>query len=357
MRILHVCDSIIGGTGSYLAELLPLQAARYGVENVQLILPYQQRAYVEGRLIDSGISLVYFSRPNRLAGICNVFWKYLQQRKVFQPDIVHAHSFGAGIATRLARLRRTPKIVFCPHGWATDIEFPRVVTVLLTWFERTLSLGADRIVLISRHEERRALEMGISSTKLRTVPNGIENRLPEIAPAVWSDQRLKLLFVGRMDRQKGLDVLLDAVLPILEKVNLHVVGAVVLGGAERDTASDGVEYCGWLDRAGVAAQMKACDALVIPSRWEGFGLVAIEAMRLGVPVIASDVGGLGEILANGQYGISVPVNDPDALRSAILMLTPDRLSILKEIGRKRFESTYTAGRMEKQIADIYQEIA
>ena len=356
MRILHVCDSIIGGTGSYLAELLPPQAALYGPGQVMLLLPRGHRGFIEPRLADSSVRFAFFPRPNRLMGMAALFFVYLWVRLRFAPDIVHAHSFGAGFVTRIARLGRS-RLIFCPHGWAFDMEVSPRVRSFVVALEKWLARRTERIVLISHHEVARAREIGIAESKLVAVPNGIAAAVPSVPAAAWSDTRLKLLFVGRFDRQKGLDVLLEAIRPLGGQVALRVVGApVVSGGYRPDIVLDAVDYLGWLDRDGVAAQMKACDALVVPSRWEGFGLVAIEAMRLSVPVIASAVGGLKEILDSGRYGFSVPPNDAFALRTQLSAVSDEALRRIGAIGHERFRSHYTAERMVAQIDDLYRQL-
>jgi glycosyltransferase involved in cell wall biosynthesis len=357
MRILHVCDSIVGGTGSYLAELLPPQAERYGRDNVILLIPYEQIDYLDTRLRDSGVRIEHFSRGSRIRGMAALLAAYPRTLRRFAPDVVHAHSFGAGVVTRLLKFRQRPRLVFCPHGWSTDMDISPLFRAFLEKLERSLSRNTDRVVLISHHEAKRAREMGIVEAKLVTVPNGIAEEQPAVATADWDDARLKLLFVGRLDRQKGLDILLEAVAPLTDRVALRVVGDPFFSDANGEQeAYSSVEYCGWLDRNGVASQMKACDALVVPSRWEGFGLVAVEAMRLSVPVIGSAVGGLREVLADGLYGFSVPPGDPEALRAVIAGLTAEMLGLKGVAGNRRFLESYTAARMVREIDQMYHEI-
>lgn len=354
-RILHVCDSIIGGTGSYLAELLPLQAERYGAGNIMLLMPREHRGHIEPRLAASGVGFAFFRRPNRLLGMMILFFAYLKVRMGFGPTIVHAHSFGAGVVTRILRVLPRPRVVFCPHGWAFNMDVSPRTRRLIVAVERWLARGADLIVLISPHEVETAREVGIPEAKLVEVPNGIAALPPAIAPAVWGDDRIKLLFVGRFDRQKGLDVLIEAIRPLGDRFTLRVVGEpVVSGGKDPRVPLDFVDYVGWRDRNGVVAEMMACDALVIPSRWEGFGLVAIEAMRLSKPVIASTAGGLNDILDNGRYGLSFPPDDVAALRGLLETVDRPTLASFADKGHRRFADHYTADRMTAQIDDVYR---
>lgn len=357
MRILHVCDSIIGGTGSYLAELLTLQAQRRGPGKVMLLMPYEHRDHVEPRLANSGVEFRYFTRKSRVRGMARLALTFLAVRREFRPDIVHGHTFGAGVITRVLRFGRRPATVFCPHGWAFDIEMPALARKLLIVIERLLALRSEKIVLISEHEERRARAIGIADKRLALVPNGIAAAPPTIPAVPWDDNRLKLLFVGRFDRQKGLDLLIEAIRPLEDRVALRIVGAPAVSSGYHPPALPHVDIRGWRDRDGVVAEMKACDMLVVPSRWEGFGLVAVEAMRVGKPVLAAAAGGLNDIMDNGRYGMTVPVNDSLAIRTAIETLSAQKLTALAEAGHARFHDRYTAERMTDDIDRVYAELA
>lgn len=357
MRILHVCDSIIGGTGSYLAELLTLQAQRTSPGQITLLIPREHRDHIEPRLANSGVEFRYFTRPGRLRGILLLAFAYWKVCREFRPTIVHGHTFGAGLVTRLLHWGRRPRMIFCPHGWAFDIEMPTPARRLLILVEQLLARRSDRIILISEHEQRRARAIGIAEHRLALVPNGISAVTPDVDAAPWDDDRLKLLFVGRFDRQKGLDTLVEAVRPLGDRVTLRIVGAPAVGHGYHPPALDFIDIRGWRDRDGVVAEMKACDVLVVPSRWEGFGLVAVEAMRLGKPVIASAAGGLRDTLADGQYGVIVPPDDPEALRAALLALTPEQRARFAALGPVRFNERYTARRMADDIDAVYHQLA
>jgi glycosyltransferase involved in cell wall biosynthesis len=355
MRVLHVCESIIGGTGSYLSEILSDQAELYGSSNVSLLIPESHSAYLEQNIIDSGIHIVKFRRPSRRLGVFFLLWAYLGCVARFSPDVVHAHSSFAGLITRLSFSRRRPCIVFCPHGWAFDIVGTYWIRYLAKIIERLLARRTDKIVVISHYEYQRAIAIGIDRSRLRLVLNGISSSVPQIVPAPWQDTRLKVLFVGRLDYQKGLDILLDAVQPLEATVALRVIGDVAVDKTRGELSKhEAPEFLGWLSREDVAAQMKACDVLVVPSRWEGFGLVVIEAMRLSVPVVATAVGGLVEILGGGEFGFLVPPENPEALRKCIASLTPEQLEAKASAGHRRFVSKFSADRMIREIDETYR---
>ncbi|MCG5237490.1 glycosyltransferase [Xanthobacter oligotrophicus] len=357
MKLLHVCESVIGGTGSYISELIPRQVELYGADNVVLLIPGNQMHYLDAEVVASGVKMIPFSRKSRFSGIFSFVSTYARVLREFKPDVVHAHSSIAGLVVRLSGVRRKYTIVFCPHGWSVDIKGARVLRCIAECVERVLALNTDRVVLISQHEYRRAGDLGFPEKKLSLVISGIVPDLPQVAAAKWDDTRLKVLFAGRFDFQKGVDVLLQAVEGQEARMSLRLVGGGVVNSLNLpESLPLHVANLGWLDRLDVCAQMKSCDVLVVPSRWEGFGLVAIEAMRLGVPVVASAVGGLREILGEGQYGVIVPPEDPAALRAALLALTPARLKELSELGRTRFLAAYSSERMVREIDAVYAAV-
>ncbi|MBO9099499.1 MULTISPECIES: glycosyltransferase [unclassified Rhizobium] len=353
MKILHVCESIIGGTGSYLAELIPPQVERYGAENVALLVPETHMDFIEEGIINSGARIITFPRPRRLTGAIFLSGHYLKSIFSFKPDIVHAHSTVAGVVVRVLRIWRT-KIIFCPHGWSVDMKGTGRIQKIAEKVERMLARMADRIIVISRHEYDRALELGIPASRLALIPNGIRKEAPSIDPAIWDDDRIKVLYAGRLDYQKGVDVLLKAVEGLDDRLVLRLAGDAAVGSNLLPTTLPaGVEKLGWLDRKEVSAQMKSCDILIVPSRWEGFGLVAIEAMRLGKPVAASTVGGLKDIVDGGNFGYAFPPEDDAALHAFLKTLDKDSLREKGEIGHRRFLATYTSDRMVHQVDEVY----
>lgn len=355
MKILHVCESVIGGTGSYLAELIPQQVRRYGADQVALLVPAEHMAYIEQSILDAGPQIFTFARESRLSGAVFLSGRYIKSLWSFKPDVVHAHSTVAGVIVRLLRLSRA-KIVFCPHGWSVDMKGTDLVRKVAEWVERGLALLPDCFIVISRHEYDKALELGVSKDRLTLVPNGIRREPPDVMPAEWNDTRIKVLFAGRLDYQKGVDVLLKAVEGLEDKLVVRLVGDVAVGGKRVPMElPNNVEKLGWLDRSDVSAQMKSCDLLVVPSRWEGFGLVAIEAMRLSKPVVASSVGGLKDILSSGKCGYLVPPEDDAALRACLMSLDKDGLQERGAAAYQHFLLHYTSDRMVRQIDAIYAQ--
>lgn len=352
MRILHVGESVMGGAGTYINELASLQTAVYGVENVGVLVPFEHKEQIS----DPSIKHIFtFSRANRKQGLLHLAKTSFKTIKTFRPDVVHAQSTFAGLIVRPICFLLNVPVVYCPHGWATDMEYGVWVKRGIAVIERILSSFCARIIAISEHDRKQGMLLGISEKKIVTVYNGIRKTPPAHTPASWEDTRLKILFVGRLDRQKGVDILLDAVEGLEKKVCLRIIGGAVRSNYQYDFRSfSHVEALGWCSPPEITAQIAASDVVVMPSRWEGFGLVAVEAMRLAKPVIASNVGGLPEVVVDGETGLLFPVGDVNALRQLLTSVEAGQLKKLGTAGQKRFIEKFTSDILCDKISEVYK---
>ena len=355
VRVLHVVETALGGCGTYLNEIVPLQAARLGAANVRVVAP--DRHLGQMRAIDPAL-LRPFRRSGRLRGLVHLGLAVVVAFRRDRPTVVHAHSTFAGVIVRLLGLvhGRSVVIVYCPHGWAFDAQGAPFVRRAVRLAERILALCCDQVIAISHAERQGGEAAGIPDTRMSVIRNGIAPTGPDVDAADWPTGRRKVLFVGRLDPQKGLDILLEAVAAVPDRVAVRVVGRAVVAGDAMPTGAEAVEYLGWLDAASVTRQMRACDLLVVPSRWEGFGLVALEAMRVGKPVVASTVGGLPEIVVDGVTGRLVPPGDPAALRDALLGIEDGELRRMGEAGRARFLRLFTSDRLADELDALYRSL-
>jgi glycosyltransferase involved in cell wall biosynthesis len=163
-----------------------------------------------------------------------------------------------------------------------------------------------------------------------------------------------VLFVGRFDRQKGTDLLLEALAELQDSVFCYLVGDTVLGDASLRALPPNARTTGWLAPSAIEAFYQSADVVVVPSRWEGFGLIAVEAMRAELPVIASRVGGLPEIVLDGETGVLLPPDDKASLVNALRDISDDRLAAMGRAGRQRFLRHFTLDRVHRQITELYR---
>lgn len=353
--VLHVAETMTGGIASYFDEMLPAQKAALGEGAVQVLVPASQLDHCSA--LDEDSALTYRDTSSRGWRIFTLAWTFYKTLWTLRPEIVHAHSTIAGAVVRICCLvlPRRPRIVYCAHGWAWDREAKSWQKKVIANIEAVLTRFTDKVICISQHDHDSAIARGLPSDKLVTVLNGIQ-AVPAGPEMNTGLAHRNYLFVGRFDRQKGIDIFLDAMMMMGSQANAYAVGSQVLDGGTLCRWPPSVEPTGWLSRSRVMEFMRSVDALVVPSRWEGFGLVALEAMRAGCPVIAARVGGLKELVIDGETGFLFEPNDPYALQRTLEKAASVDLKAMGKNASKRFHDFYTADRMNSSILSIYKNL-
>lgn len=211
-----------------------------------------------------------------------------------------------------------------------------------------------RVVCISESVRRDLAARGIGGSKLCTIYPGF-GAPPEIG---HEEERDHAVFIGRLVGTKGLDVLLEA-LALAPKVRVTLIGKGPERGnlearARRLGVEERVRFAGFISEEEKARLTASARFVVHPSRWEGFGHALTEAMLLGKPVLATDVGGVAE--AVGPGGILVPANDPPALARAMAALWQDK-PLREALGAKALQHarTFTWERCARQTEEVYSE--
>jgi glycosyltransferase involved in cell wall biosynthesis len=358
VKVLHVAETIRGGIASYLNELHPQQKASFGAENVHYIVPSDHRHDLVG-IDDSQITT--FHRSGRsIAGLFQMLRASMQSLDAFKPDVMHLHSSFAGLVLRPALAARSegPRVVYCPHGWAFSRETGRLSHLAAKAAETLLARTSDRIICISGDEFNEAVRAGIPTDRLTLVHNGISKSrpLPHGVATDWASKKAKVLFIGRLDRQKGFDILIEAARSLEDVMDVRIVGASVVNKFDGAAIPANVSLLGWLDRQQIETQLEAADLVVIPSRWEAFGLVALEAMRAAKPILAFQSGALPEIVVDGVTGV---LCEPVAVQPLIdgfrRMLDLD-LKVLGQRGYDRFKQFYDVQKTHRQLHQVYVEL-
>lgn len=356
MKILHVAETLRGGIASYLDEILPAQLARYGPGKIGILAAEDQ--VHELKPLRGLCVLTYAAEAGRMRRTIGLARTLRQVVAETDCDLVHAHSTFAGVAARvvLGPLRRRPKLVYCAHGWAFDRAAPWPHLQAARALELALSPLADRIVCISAHDMRSARAAGLPGSRLTLLPNGIaaESQAAADGPA-WATGAIRVLFVGRFDRQKGADIFAATMAALGSGWHGCAIGAPVVDGAAPEFPPN-VTCAGWLRRDEVQHYLASCDVLVVPSRWEGFGLIAVEAMRAGKAVVAARVGGLADIVVDGVTGRLVPPHEASGFVAALRELDRAELRAMGVAGRTRFLREYTADTLNRGLFALYDTL-
>jgi glycosyltransferase involved in cell wall biosynthesis len=268
------------------------------------------------------------------------------------PDVVHAHGGPGGV---LIWKRIDVPIVYTAHHTYRQAHARGSVKRLLAGVEARSYRQAVMVLPVSRSTANSLLEMGIPASRIEVLPNGVDSI--DVPGVEREDGRV--LFVGRLEREKGvlgaLSVFreLAATVPGMRGV---VVGAGSLEAEVRRavSASNGrVEYLGSLDRAVLYREYARAAVVVMPSRFEGLGMVALEAQSAGTPVVGYDVDGLRDAVGGG--GILVPAGDLPALRDAVAALLgdPGRRSELGDRGREAMRAEQSWDSVAARLEEIY----
>lgn len=355
MRILHVSEVIKGGICSYLREIIALQRQTFGEDCIAAVIPATQS---DDLPTPPGVTLTTFDDiGSRIVNALRLARRTWEVMAAFDPDVLHIHSTFAGAVLRplLAARGCRARIIYCPHGWAFERELPAWMARSVGLLEYVWSRWCDYIVCVSEHERSAAMRVGINSAKLVLIRNGIPKHAPKFPPIAveWPDGCTRLLFVGRFDRQKGVDILFDALRGLEGEAFAIIAGDSLRGGV--GTLPRNARNVGWLTPPQLEAHYRSADAIVMPSRWEGFGLVALEAMRASVPVIASRVGGLVEIVVDGETGTLLDPVNKESLAKAIRALKMLPLRTMGNAGYQRFVECFTIDAAHETLCKLYHK--
>jgi glycosyltransferase involved in cell wall biosynthesis len=357
LHVLHVAEVIKGGICTYLRELIRTQCELYGPQRITVVVPARQAHELQAPV---GVVIVAFAdgggRARNALRAAQAACRQIGRRR---PDIVHVHSTFAGALMRPLLAIRWPRlpVVYCPHGWAFFRDQSRLARALTQTLERVWARWCDAIVCVSRHERRSALRVGVSVDKLHVIPNGLARRRP-VADGhcvQWPAGVRRLLFVGRFDRQKGIDVLLAALRQLGPQVFAYIIGDSL--HTELSELPANASYAGWKSGAALEAYYASAEIVVMPSRWEGLPLVGLEAMRAGRAIIASEVGGIPELVDPGVTGLLIPPDDIAALVAAVRSLDDTRLEAMGQAASERFEDRWTSEASHRALAALYRHRA
>ena len=281
------------------------RAARRGVRHarcVSLVRSHARRAdvvYATSMLGRAALGAELARRPLVVKLVADEAYERARRFGLFGGDLDAFQRFGGGVRVKALRLSR-------------NVALRRV----------------DHVVCPSSYLASLAVSWGIPEGRVSVLPNPAP-RMTELPGRDEARARLAvsgpvLAFAGRISRQKSLEVALDA-LTRVDGVTLLVAGDGPELEAVRTRASelgldDRVRFLGPLDRAGVLTLFRAADASLLSSTWENFPHTVVESLAVGTPVVATEVGGVAEIVRDGENGLLVPPGDPTALADVIRRL-------------------------------------
>jgi len=364
MRIVYVVtrSDSIGGAHVHVHDLaVALRAAGH-----QTIVLSGQRGPFGEELAAEGIPhypLRHLVRPILPWRDAAALWEIRTYLKWLRPDLVSAHSSKAGWLCRVIGAELGIPVLFTAHGWSFTTGVPAVKARLYRWVERLTACFADAIVTVSEYDHQLALRHHVvPAAKLVTVHNGMPD-IPARLRARPDRSPPRLVTIARLEPQKDHATLLRALAQLQSMAwELDVIGDGPLRSQTAALAADlGIGHRVRLlgARRDVAERLAQCELFALISNWEGFPRSILEAMRAGLPVVASDVGGVRESVVDGDTGFVVPRHDVAAVRDRIaaLLSDPSLRVRLGAAGRRRYESHFTFEHMLDRTLAVYSAVA
>jgi glycosyltransferase involved in cell wall biosynthesis len=295
-----------------------------------------------------------------------------------KPDIVHTHTSKAGILGRLAAwMARVPIIIHTPHGHVFYGHFGRPLSKIFLQIEKLLGTITHHQIALTPEECNDYLRLRVSQPNntsvihsgvdLHRFSKGEKQRTRKRKELGIPADSLVIGYVGWLIPIKGVTHLIRAMTNVTEKYPESLLVLVGKGddkGAEEIKLKEQVESLGLADkvlflgwRSDVAEIMGCFDIFVLPSLNEGMGRVLVEAMAVGLPIVASRVGGIPDLIKDGRNGLLVPPADATALAKAVCALLEDKEK-RKRMGKvgKKMCRPYSAEAMVEQIDDLYRQL-
>jgi glycogen(starch) synthase len=389
MRVLHLTTEfppvIYGGLGTAVGGWAKA-CARAGVEiAVQLVggilaidgtgaLYGAPRHRTSGRDVSSareseeGIRFIQCSEADAIAaGVRAV--------EEWRPDVVHLHTAMLWYLASAIKSATGKPLVFHVHS-VDRAEYdignePNPFLAQARGQEEAI-IGSDRLIALTRAEEILLRQYYPQAAhKIRVVGNGIEDTEAALAATISTRPEMPtVLYSGRLVERKGIRELLAAIPEVLQAVP----GArfVLTGGPPTFPASavaaqwletqhtpflERIHFTGWQSPSEMTLRYAAADVLVVPSRYEPFGMVLLEGMLHGLAIVAADVGGPAEILEHGRTGLLFPPRDVKALSSALqqLLENPDERHALGRAAAHQVRSKWLWKQLVPPMLDVYKE--
>lgn len=279
-----------------------------------------------------------------------------------KPDVLSCHSSKAGLLGRIAAKLAGVPVIFTAHGWSFTEGIPEKERRLYKRIEKFAAVFSDHIITVSEYDRNLALQAQIAApSKITAIHNGMPDR--KVAVRKHHTNPVSLMMVARVGPQKDHSRLLRALWGCTDlEWNLQIIG----GGddlalrvlAEQMEIADRINFRG--ERDDVPELMdRDADIYLLISNWEGLPRSILEAMRSGLPVIASDVGGVRECVLDGLTGRVVPPGQDQPLVAALRDLLQDRQRQrdMGLAGRTHFEENFTFLAMAKRTLAVYEQVS
>jgi len=348
--VVHVVEAWQGGIATYIEALAQKQIA---LSNRVILIVDQGLISKDQRKIN-GCEYLYYKSSRNPINFIKINKKLNSIISNLNADVVHVHSSYPGFYLRLRN--SIENLVYSPHAWSfSKKDIGWIKRIIYSKSELLLSKNCQTILCISQEEIELATKVGINIKKLQLVhtclPNLAINKVENIQN---NPQIIKIGFFGRLDYQKGYDLLVSSAHMLQKNIEIHVFGDSVRGGVKYETPHNFTCH-GWVNNNDVTKHMLDMDAVIIPSRWEGFALVPIESMRASKPIIVSNETSLSEVVIDSFNGVVIPSLTPQGIAKSLNKLNNETLKAMGLNAKSVFQTTFNDITYLNKIESVYYE--
>jgi len=355
LKIVHITEAWLGGVGNYVKELIEYQASSGNFSGVHLIYSKNQSNIIEGEV--PAIMHNYFSsrNPIKFLKIASNIKKIIAQ---IDPDIIHLHSTFPGVYGRIFKLYKqdgTPiSIVFCAHGWSFKQEVAWYKKSIYVMVEKFLAKRTDAIINISLHEHSIAHKYQVTGKSNYLIYTSVRNaKTSNKQPYNIDPNKINIGFIGRFSSAKGLDFLLSNFVKCQrEDMAIYIIG-VSTDELESKYHLPNIHCLGWVDPKNIDNYLKNLDIVAIPSKWEGFSLTALEAMRNSKALLVSNRSSLPEVVVNGYNGYIFMLEDPDRFIDILRKLDKKNLGQFGQNSYQIYQQCFSGDKCYSEIDRLY----
>lgn len=353
----------LGGAQMHVHDL----SKRLTADGHEVVLLASGECVLTEELMEAGVDfqqLKWMEVPLKPYQDIRAFFEVRKKLKTINPDLIAVHSSKAGILGRLAAKSLNIPVVFTAHSWAFAGEPSNIKKALFLILERLVGKITSGVITVSTFDYNQALRHDvIAIDKIKKIHNGIPDDERCFHKRRENNSFIRLLMVARFAEPKDHRLLFQA-LSQLRSVRWQLTlvgGGPLLAYYQQLTKELGIQdkviFVG--EDRDVIGHMNQADIFVLVSKSEGLPLSIIEAMREGVPIVASDVGGVNELLQHGKQGFLIKKGDNAFLKKALLSLISSE-ELRKKYGisaRNRFMNEFSFEKMYDQTVMFYQAIS
>lgn len=353
MKVLHIIHNAdIGGAQVLLRDILQ----NWRRTDIELVLLTHIEGYYLSDYEGIGIQIYKIDFEQPLLKRLLVIRRILQKVK---PDIVHNHLWMASLLGSITSAFYNNKVFNQIHNVLLVTDRPRWKLMIYKQLLYIFRFTRCHFVAVSNYELNALKQLGFREDRLHLVYNGIKLRNFFLAQLPHNiNEPIKLLFIGRLSTEKGVKYLIDAIDQLdSDNIQLSIVGDGSLREELKSQADKAnlynVQFLGF--HKDVRPLIATHHVLVLPSLWEVFGIVIAEAMAMGKPIIATNVGGIPELVIHEKGGYLCPAADPVALAKAILKLhnCPEKIAAFGEFNRLRVVEHFSLERTIENLEQLY----